>query len=336
VEEVALWSGGLDALAGVYTRLKSFPERSFPLFGTGSNDNTFARQQKVFRALNPLFPNRLELCRAPIRFSKSNHQQKNKLSRARGVVFTMLGSAYSYLRGHRALHVYENGIGAINLPYRQSAVGLDHSRSVRPETLVGISHFMTELIGVDIRVRNPFLFSTKAEMCRQLAEDAQFELTSLTSSCDSPHRRWPTQCGYCSSCILRKQALCASHLEDKTKYIVPHATPPSGNACLYLHNMLDQVSTLRQQLKESDNPLHQWRSLSKRFPELDDIVDRTCDAEDLSPPEMRNKLIRMYDAYSSEWAVVESQISEQFETQRSDQQACQTSQNSIQQGSLCL
>ena len=78
----------------------------------------------------------------------------------------LLGSAYSYLRGHRVLHVYENGIGAINLPYRKSAVGLDHSRSVHPETLRRVGLLMTELIDENFKVRNPFLFHTKAEMMK--------------------------------------------------------------------------------------------------------------------------------------------------------------------------
>ncbi|MGL5193448.1 MAG: hypothetical protein ACRC8Y_07570, partial [Chroococcales cyanobacterium] len=33
--EVALWSGGLDALAGLYTRMRMYPEKPFMLFGSG-------------------------------------------------------------------------------------------------------------------------------------------------------------------------------------------------------------------------------------------------------------------------------------------------------------
>ena len=336
VDEVALWSGGLDALAGLYTRLNRSPERSVALFGTGSNDNNHKRQQDVFHALQPLFPNRLDLCRAPIRFSESTNQGKNKFSRARGFVFMLLGCAYAYLRGSKVLHVYENGIGAINLHYRKSAVGLDHSRSVHPETLLGVGNFMSELIGEHFRVWNPFLYSTKTEMCWQLAEDARSELVLLTSSCDSPHRRKPTQCGYCTSCILRKQALAASHLEDKTRYIVPHAAQPLGDVWLHLQIMLAQVSTLRKRLKDSDQAIHQWASLTQRFPELDDIVDRTHGEEGLTLLDMRNKLIRLYQAYVSEWATVEPQILEQFESRPRNKQVVQQSQLSIQEGSQCL
>jgi hypothetical protein len=213
------------------------------------------------------------------------------------------------------LHVYENGIGAINLPYRKSAVGLDHSRSVHPETLFGVGLLMTELIGDNFKVRNPFLFQTKAEIMKSLADDARIDLASQTSSCDSPHRKpqQPTQCGYCSSCVLRKQALAASQLNDNTQYIVPHGNPPAGDIRLYLESMLAQVATLRDRLKASNREVDQWWALSQRFPELNDIVDRTHSEENMTLLEMRHQLIRLFQSYVSEWDLVMPSLLEQFE-----------------------
>jgi hypothetical protein len=56
INEVVLWSGGLDALAGLYTSLKENRQISFMLFGTGSNDNAYSRQEQIFQALLPSFP----------------------------------------------------------------------------------------------------------------------------------------------------------------------------------------------------------------------------------------------------------------------------------------
>lgn len=330
VDEVALWSGGLDALAGLYTRLKENREISFMLFGTGSNDNVYARQALVFQALQPSFPSRLNLCRVPIRFSESHLHNKNKIPRARGVVFTLLGAACAYLMGQKVLYLYENGIGAINLPYRKSALGLDHSRSVHPLTLLRVSNLISELVGEGFRVQNPFLFLTKAEMCQQLSEDARHDLPPLTISCDSPHRKQPIQCGYCSSCILRKQALAASRVEDQTSYIVPYGARPVGDIRLYLHHMLAQVSTLKGLLNHSEDVVSQWQSLTRRFPELDDIVDRTHEVEGLTSLEMRKNLIRLYQTYVSEWDTVEPQILGDFLSQVIDQPVSQDFQMAIQ------
>jgi len=318
--EVALWSGGLDALAGLYTHLRAYPEKPFMLFGTGSNHVVHAHQGKVAKGIETIFPGRSTLYRVPIRFHGSSEHSKNKVPRARGVVFTMLGAACAYLMGRKELFVYENGIGAINLPYRKSAVGLDHSRSVHPQTLLLVSDLVSELLKEEFRVRNPFLFRTKAEMCKALAEDGKIDLPPLTKSCDSPHRKKPSQCGYCSSCILRKQALAASQMEDKTLYVVPHGKKPVEDTSLYLRHMLAQVSTLRGLFNDSQDPNLQWQALTRRFPELGDIVDRTATAENLLPTDMQKQLGLLYQTYVAEWDAVEPRISVDLLNQLSDQQ----------------
>jgi hypothetical protein len=303
--EVTLWSGGLDALAGLYTRLLMYPEKRFILFGTGSNRIMSACQERVYQEIQSIFPGRCHLFRLPIRFDDSSEQPKNKLSRARGVVFTLLGSACAYLMGEKVLCLYENGIGAINLPYRESAVGLDHSRSVHPLTLLLVSEAVSELLGEEFQVKNPFLFWTKAEMCKALAKNGQDNLPTLTMSCDSLHRQKPLQCGYCSSCLLRRQSLAASTIKDKTRYVVLHGKRPVKEPRLYFLNMQAQVRTLDSLFAVSNEP---WITLTKKFPVLDDIVDRTAMAEKLLPADMQNRLIQLYQNYVSEWNAVESQI----------------------------
>jgi Queuosine biosynthesis protein QueC len=309
VDEVTLWSGGLDALAGLYTRLQANRSRSFMLFGTGSNDNVYARQEQVFQGLLPSFSNRLNLCRVPIRLSASKSHRKNNIPRARGVVFMLLGSACAYLMGRKSLHLYENGIGAINLPYRKSSVGLDHSRSVHPLTLLQTSGIISEILGEEFQIKNPFLFWTKAEMCQSLTENRRINLIPLTKSCDRPHRRKPIQCGYCSSCILRRQALMAVPIEDETRYIVPHVKRPTADNRLYLQHMITQISTLRELLDNTQPSNIQWESLIRRFPELEDIVDRTAGIENQSLTSMQKNLILLYQTYVSEWDFVTSSIS---------------------------
>ena len=328
--EVALWSGGLDAFAGLYTRLQTSNTKPFLLFGTGSNKSVYARQERVFKALQPLFPNRLNLSRVPIDLFDSNQHQKNKISRARGVVFTMLGAACAYLMGQKELFVYENGIGAINLPYRKSAVGLDHTRSVHPLTLLMVSDVVSELLGENFKVQNPFLFWTKAEMCKALAENGRNDLPPLTTSCDSPHRQQPIQCGYCSSCLLRRQALAASKMEDKTPYVVLHGKKTGADPSLYLRNMLAQVSTLRSLLSTSDNANLQWKNLTRRFFELEDIVDRSAGAEKLLSIEMQQRLIQLYQTYITEWDAVEPQIAAGLLNWKKDQQISNQHQVAVQ------
>lgn len=309
VSEVALWSGGLDALAGAYNRLQQHDSRRFMLFGTGSSDNVYARQRAVFKRIQTVFPNRVSLCQAPLRFSSSEKHRKNKFSRARGVVFTLLGSAYAYLMGRNTLHLYENGIGAINLPYRKSSVGLDHSRSVHPLTLLQVGTTVSSILKESFEVRNPFLFWTKGEMCQALDHAVGKSLILSTTSCDSPHRKKSIQCcGYCSSCLLRKQSIAASKIEDPSRYIVPHGEPPVGDTELHLRHMLEQVSIIKDLLSSEKDFSLQWQALTQRFPELDDISDRLGANSAIAVSDVRRKLLRLYQTYVSEWDAVKSQL----------------------------
>lgn len=206
--------------------------------------------------------------------------------------------------------MYENGIGAINLPYRASAVGLDHSRSVHPLTLLMVSDIVSELLGKDFRVKNPFLFWTKAQMCKAMAEDGRNDLPPLTESCDSPHRKpnQPSQCGYCSSCLLRRQSLAAVGIEDKTKYIVFEEKQSNKERSLHFHNMLVQVRTFIRLLAVSDEPSYQWEALTHEFPVLDDIVDQISTTENLSPANLQGQLLQLYQTYVAEWEAVEALV----------------------------
>lgn len=310
--EVALWSGGLDALLGVYDRIKTYPEKSFVLFGGGGSNNVYHLQEEVAKKVESIFPNRSTLYRFYIRISESNTVKKNKITRTRGLVFAMLGAACASLMGQQELCFYENGIGAINLPYRASAIGLDHTRSVHPLTLLKVSDIISTLLGEPFRVWNPFLFSTKAEMCRKLFEDGRLDLPPVTKSCDSPHRnkiKIP-QCGYCSSCLLRRQSLAAAKLKDITRYLILHGNyQPATDPSISLRNMLAQVDTLQNLLNTSDQSEIQWRNLAYKFPDLDDIVDNCSMVEKLTISEMKIKLIRLYQNYVSEWNTVKSQLS---------------------------
>lgn len=307
--EVALWSGGLDALAGLYTRAHEQLSLHFQLVGSGSNDTIFARQQKVLTKLDASMSRRTLLCQVPIRFRRSGPQHKNSCPRVRGVVFCLVSAVCAYLQGQQTLNVYENGVGAINLSYRDSEIGIDHSRSVHPLTLLGISRFLSTVLEEVFSVTNPFLFWTKAQILERLAADRRIDLLPYTMSCDSPHRRRPKQCGYCSSCILRRQALAAAGLEDQTRYVVPHGKPPKRDSSLYLRAMLTQVDSLERLLSGHKRSNAQWEALTQKYAVLDDIVDRTAEFQGIPEHEMRLRLVQLYQNYICEWQQVRAPLS---------------------------
>jgi 7-cyano-7-deazaguanine synthase in queuosine biosynthesis len=300
--EVALWSGGLDSLAGVYHNLKLTSSTHYVLLGTGANTIIHNTQQRVARLVEDLFPGRTTLVQLPYQLDGTKDQQKHSLQRARGFVFLLLGAVCASLEGQQTLSVYENGIGAINLPFCDAEVGLDHSLSVHPVSLLRMGELVTCVLGTPFAFRNPLLFQTKAQMCEALATSSAFSrLVSSTFTCDRPHREHPMQCGYCSSCLLRRQALAALDVEDPTPYTATTEPldgrghrPSDGD---YLRAMLFQVASLRQCLATTAP----WEHLSERYLSLLEIVDEMNGWEGMPRLAIIEHLVQLYERYVLEW-----------------------------------
>lgn len=308
--EIALWSGGLDALAGLYTRVEQRTAEQYILVGTGTNTHVHHAQKRLVRGLGPMVAQRTELTRLPIRLSQIAPLVPHRDQRARGFVFLLLGAACALVNGQDTLFIYENGVGAINLPYRDSEIGLDHARSVHPLSLIRMSEFITDLLGRPFTFRNPFIFWTKAKMCKALYNANAHHLACTTVTCDRQDRSVPNrpvrQCGRCSSCVLRRQAFAAVGIKDRTPYV--HRVIRRAESYLHFSAMLDQVDTL-QELLWGDSP---WRNMTRKYPKLTSIADRMAKQEALELLEVEQQLINMYRCYVNEWDAVRSMLEEEF------------------------
>jgi len=297
--EVALWSGGLDSLAGLVNRMATETAEHYLLFGSGSNSQLHTRQRELAialatRQLQPVS------CAQVIYRCAATDTPRNRNQRARGFVFMLLGAVCALLVDQHQLHIYENGVGAINLPFRASEVGLDHTRAVHPISLFEMSALVSQIVNVNFRFVNPFVFQTKADMCAILRDVRYHPLVAQTVSCDRLHRDVPSQCGSCSSCLLRKQGLHAAGVQDDTRYLFPSTNekrPYRLSIGNHLRAMLWQARVLRQ-LLVTDNP---WKSLARYYPRMMDIIDRTAAFEGLAPMRMQDQFVQMYQRYANEW-----------------------------------
>ncbi len=294
--EIALWSGGLDSLAGLCNRLYTTPSTHYVLFGTGASNNVQGIQRQVAQAVNAYYPNQTELIQAPFRIKIAN-LLKNRYTRSRGFVFMLLGTCCAYMKGQDLLHIYENGIGAINLPYKDSEVGLDHTRAVHPRSLIDVGKFVSKILDTRFSIHNPFLFQTKAQICEVFTHTKAIDLIFKTITCDRRHREENPQCGFCSSCLLRRQALAAAGLHDQTQYVVSDSRSAQPKDRRYLEAMLHQIDVL-QGLLTSQNA---WMNISKKYFTLAEVVDWMSD-DTLSDSEtIQRELLMLYQRYVREW-----------------------------------
>ena len=302
--EVALCSGGLDLLAGLCARIVQHSAQRYLLFGAGGNVGVRGVQQRVVEALKRKLPRvDISLTQLAIKQSGTQHLQRDPHLRTRGLVFILLGAAFAALEGQHVLMIYENGIGALNLPFRASEVGLDHARGVHPISLQSLSTLVSRLLAREVVFQNPFIWWTKAEMCRALKQLGVVDIVWLTTSCDKRHRKQTTECGRCSSCLLRRQALLAAGITDRTEYLV-HTERGETLARLlrtsHLPAMQFQVGRLRHQL----NQPNAWEILARQHPSLlADLVDRISFATGEAPEELVKNILMLLGTYIDEWSV---------------------------------
>ena len=293
--EVALWSGGLDALSGLYNRLLADPCSQHILVGSGSNNYIHSTQRSLAGMVEDSFPDRTKLVQIPLRWNGTKSIRKESSSRTRGFVFLLLGAACATLAHQNTLSIYENGMGAINLPFRESEVGLDHSRSVHPISLRDMSNFVSRLLGAPFQFHNPFLFSTKAQMCAVLRRSEAMPLVHRSVSCDRRLRARPTQCGQCSSCLLRRLALAIQGIEENVKetYICTESRDGA-----HFQAMLSQIETLRSCRLDADDS---WYRLTERYPSLLEVTDCIAAQEGKGVSEVIESLTHLYHCYVQEW-----------------------------------
>jgi 7-cyano-7-deazaguanine synthase in queuosine biosynthesis len=306
--EVCLWSGGLDSLAGLCNRLGTYPERDFVLLGTGGNKQIRGVQKRVSQTLASRFPGRTELVQIPFNILNPEKVRSSSSQRSRGFVFMLLGMACAYLRGADTLHIYENGVGAINLPYRASEVGLDHSRSVHPRSLKYMSELVSKLLGKLFLFNNPFLYWTKAQMCEVFQEASLHDVVHLTVSCDRRQRQKdrPAQCGCCSSCLLRRQALAVNGTIDQTSYGTDDSNAIVQRG-VHLSAMLHQVSVMRACFDRVGSSL----ALLQQYPELlFDVIEVQAQQQNTSTEDVKGNIVNLYKSYVQEWERVGEAISD--------------------------
>ena len=310
---VSLFSGGLDSLAGLVARAQGGSAGS-DILVFGYTHNRLVHQQRLqvdsLRSARrngglPDESSEIRHVAVPFGIRKPRGHREEPSQRTRALVFLVLGVATALQADTDTLWIYENGIGALNLPLNETQLGIDNYRGVHPRSLMLAQDFLSLALDLPVQLRNPFLFATKAQMCKSLVGSGIADAVSHTVSCDGfPQRirNQPPQCGHCTSCILRRQSLQASGLEQfdrgyRYDVLRPQVKPTERH--LYdLEAMRGQVHKIGRCL-DSKEP---WRSLCASFPELARTHAELVERQHLgSHLEISRRLVELYRTYVWEW-----------------------------------
>lgn len=275
-----LFSGGLDSGIGLARHMLDGDAIAISVFTNSWMQST---QRQVLASLANASSN---FC-IPLRYRVNMLTKSVESSqRSRGFLFLATGVATAWALGQQQLRVFENGIGAINLPYLRSQLGSQATRSMHPRTIRLMQSLASAISGEDFLIDAPYLIVTKAQSIR-LAPTRTDNALRLTVSCDtgfSARVKDRLPCGKCTSCLLRRQSLLAANRPDLDGAHVYRTSSPEGTPAL--EAMLWQVDRLRSCLGQQDP----WMGLVSEFPEILDAgsVERT-------------DVINLYRSYVREW-----------------------------------
>jgi 7-cyano-7-deazaguanine synthase in queuosine biosynthesis len=302
---VALFSGGLDSLAGAASDLGTGSIGELVLVAASSNQPVRDVQFNLVRGLRAL--GRIRHVNVPLKLVQHAAPGKEeRTQRTRGFLHIVLGAAVADLAGSRRLIIYENGVGAINLPYSESQIGVHSSRAVHPKTLLVASRLLSTILGRHFEVELVNFARTKGELCSTMPS-AMHPLIKSSVSCDGfPSRiTGRPSCGACTSCLLRRQALNVARLtgcEPPGTYLADARVGlVSGRARENLQDMLAQASTI-ERLSRGADP---WRQLVQRYPAL-----LAVDEEDgsLFQDSRRRTVLDLLRRYATEWRAYPSEL----------------------------
>lgn len=211
-EEVVLFSGGLDSLTGAVEAMVGDKKR-VALVSHRSSNMIASKQTGLSAELRERTPPKTFFY-VPVSINKGHEEATEFTQRTRSFMFATLGFVVARMFGRHDLSFYENGVVSINLPISEHVLGARASRTTHPRFIVDCSRLFSLLLSNEFKINNPYLWKTKTDVVRTLADRGCPDLIARSFSCTRVREatRENRHCGVCSQCIDRRFAILAAGL----------------------------------------------------------------------------------------------------------------------------
>jgi 7-cyano-7-deazaguanine synthase in queuosine biosynthesis len=212
-DEVILFSGGLDSLAGAAESVIGGGQR-VALVSHQASKMIASRQNALVKQLTARAVSNTPF-HVPIVVNKGQEEAAEFTQRTRSFLFAALGLIVARMFGRNKLSFYENGIVSMNLPIAEHVLGTRATRTTHPRVLDECSRLFSLLLDEDFRIQNPYLCKTKTDVIGVLAQRSCQTLISDTFSCAKVREatRSGQHCGVCSQCVDRRFGMLAAGLQ---------------------------------------------------------------------------------------------------------------------------
>lgn len=211
---VALFSGGIDSLAGAIHYLKQEPG---PLYLVSHRSSSIVQntQRNILRKLDVEYPNRIYPYAFTCRLKDRRAQEETQ--RSRSFLFSAIAYALAAALRQDKFYIYENGVTSLNLPKREGMESARASRTTHPKTISRFERLLSIVHGREFMIETPFFWKTKTDVLNTLHENGGADLLDTSVSCTRTFNNTTgkTHCGGCSQCVDRRFAAVAAGLSDQ-------------------------------------------------------------------------------------------------------------------------
>jgi 7-cyano-7-deazaguanine synthase in queuosine biosynthesis len=209
-EQVVMFSGGLDSLAGAIDEVVNQKRRVLLVTHKSTsklNKRHRTLEQMLAEKAGDNVPHRIS-----VRVHKAKELNHEYTQRSRSFLYVSIGATIARMLNLKSVRFYENGVISLNLPVCAQVVGGRATRTTHPRVMKGFQDLLSLVAGEPFTVENPYIWKTKADVVKIITDAGCHDLIKHSMTCT---HTWEmtnqhTHCGGCSQCIDRRFAILAA------------------------------------------------------------------------------------------------------------------------------
>lgn len=308
---VALFSGGIDSLAGAIELLETTNAEICLVRHQTGLPGIQTTQKNLYDEINKLYPGRCSHYK--FRCGLSDTPSRDETQRTRSFLYTSIAFALAKEYKQNCIYVYENGITSINFAETQDLMNGRASRTTHPQTIRKLEELFTAIAEEPFTIHNPYFFKTKTDVVEVIKTNNRLDLLDSSVSCSTTRNKEPgnTHCGKCSQCIDRRFAVYASEVEKYDENGLYHFDFLKDDLeSDVIKKLLTEYIRLAQNFAKQD--IDGWyEERSSEIVEMIDFIDGTTEYERLDKlyklclrhsEQIEKSIKRMRDIYDSPYA----------------------------------
>lgn len=213
-EQVVMFSGGLDSLAGAIDEVVNQKRRV--LLVTHKSTSKLNKRHRVLEEMLAAKAGDNVPHRITVRVHKTKELNHEYTQRSRSFLYVSIGATIARMLNLKSVRFYENGVISLNLPVCAQVVGGRATRTTHPRVMKGFQDLLSLVAGEPFTVENPYIWKTKADVVKIITDAGCHDLIKHSMTCT---HTWEmtnqhTHCGGCSQCIDRRFAILAAKADQ--------------------------------------------------------------------------------------------------------------------------